>query len=75
MSAADRLANVRAILADHYAIGDDVYKRFRRPKRRTLCYYNQLGKGFTAHLGGDISKAFRRTVAEWNRVSKYKPGR
>ena len=75
VSAADKLSNVRAILADHYAIGDEVYKRFKRPKRRTLWYYNALSKAFTAHLGGDLSKELRRTVAELNRVSKYKPGR
>ena len=75
VSAADKLSNVRAILADHYVVGDDVYKRFKRPKRRTLWYYNALSKAFTAHLGGDISKELRRTVAELNRVSKYKPGR
>jgi (p)ppGpp synthase/HD superfamily hydrolase len=75
VSAADKLSNVRAILADHYAIGDDVYKRFKRPKRRTLWYYNALSKAFTAHLGGDLPKELRRTVAELNRVSKYKAGR
>jgi len=75
VSAADKLSNVRAILADHYVIGDEVYKRFKRPKRRTLWYYNALSKAFTAHLGGDISKELRRTVAELNRVSKYKARR
>lgn len=75
VSAADKLSNVRAILADHYVIGDEVYKRFKRPKRRTLWYYNALSKAFTAHLGGDLSKELRRTVAELNRVSKYKARR
>jgi len=75
VSAADKLSNVRAILSDHYAIGDDIYKRFNRPKRRTLWYYNALSKAFTAHLGGDLPKELRRTVAELNRVSKYKAGR
>jgi len=75
VSAADKLSNVRAILSDHYAIGDDIYKRFNRPKRRTLWYYNALSKAFTAHLGGDLPKELRRTVAELNRVSKYKTGR
>ena len=75
VSAADKLSNVRAILADHYVIGDEVYKRFKRPKRRTLWYYNALSKAFTAHLGGDLSKEVRRTVAELNRVSKYKTRR
>jgi len=75
VSAADKLSNVRAILADHYVVGDEVYKRFKRPKRRTLWYYNALSKAFMAHLGGDLAKELRRTVAELNRVSKYKPGR
>ena len=75
VSAADKLANVRAILADHYIVGDEVYKRFKRPKRRTLWYYNALSRAFTTHFPGDLSKELRRTVAELNRVSKYKPGR
>jgi len=75
VSAADKLANVRAILADHYIVGDEVYKRFKRPKRRTLWYYNALSRAFTAHFPGDLAKELRRTVAELNRVSKYKPGR
>src|SRR5512137_377344 len=62
VSAADKLSNVRVILADHYVVGDDVYKRFKRPKRRTLWYYNALSKAFSAHLGGDLSKELRRTV-------------
>ena len=75
VSAADKLSNVRAILADHYAIGDDVFKRFNRPKARTLWYYNALSRAFSTHLRGELSKELRRTVDELNRVSKYKPGR
>jgi len=75
VSAADKLSNVRAILADHYVIGDEVYKRFKRPKRRTLWYYNALSRAFTTHLPGDLAKELRRTVAELNRVSKYRAGR
>ena len=75
VSAADKLSNVRAILADHYAIGDNVFKRFNRPKARTLWYYNALSRAFSTHLRGELSKELRRTVDELNRVSKYKPGR
>ena len=75
VSAADKLSNVRTILAEHYVVGDEVYKRFKRPKRRTLWYYNALSRAFTTHLGGDLSRELRRTVAELNRVSKYRPGR
>ena len=75
VSAADKLSNVRAILADHYVVGDQVYKRFKRPKARTLWYYNALVRAFSIHLRGALAKEFRRTVAELNRVSKYKPER
>ena len=75
VSAADKLSNTRAILADHYVIGDEVFKRFKRPKRRTLWYYNALCKVFSTHLRGNVPKELRRTVAELNRVTRYKPGR
>jgi (p)ppGpp synthase/HD superfamily hydrolase len=75
VSAADKLSNVRAILADHYVIGDEVYKRFKRPKARTLWYYNALSLAFSIQLRGALAKELRRTVTELNRVSKYKPGR
>jgi len=74
VSAADKLSNVRAVLADHYVMGDEVYKRFKRPKRRTLWYYNALGLAFTTHLRGDLANELRRTVSQLNRVSGYKPG-
>lgn len=75
VSAADKLSNTRAILADFHVIGDEVFKRFKRPKRRTLWYYNALCEVFSSHLRGDLPKELRRTVAELNRVTKFKPGR
>jgi (p)ppGpp synthase/HD superfamily hydrolase len=75
VSAADKLSNVRAILADHYVVGDQVYKRLKRPKARTLWYYNALSSAFSIHLRGGLAKELRRTVMELNRVSKFKPGR
>jgi (p)ppGpp synthase/HD superfamily hydrolase len=75
VSAADKLANVRAILADHYVIGDEVFKRFKRPKRRTMWYYNALSRAYTTHLKGELATELRRTVAQLNRVAGYKPER
>lgn len=75
VSAADKLSNVRAILADHHAIGAKVFERFNRPKARTLWYYNALCDAFTTHLRGELANELRRTVAELNRVSGYKPKR
>jgi hypothetical protein len=53
-------------------IGDEVYARFKRPKERTLWYYNTLCGVFSTHLRGDLAKELRRTVDELNRVSKFK---
>jgi (p)ppGpp synthase/HD superfamily hydrolase len=75
VSAADKLSNVRAILADHYVIGDEVYKRFKRPKARTLWYYNAMSRAFLLHLRGGLAMELHRTVTELSRVSKYKPGK
>ena len=75
VSAADKLSNARAIVADHYAIGDEVFRRYKHPKARTLWYYNALCKAFSTHLRGQLAKELRRTVAELNRVSGYKPNR
>jgi (p)ppGpp synthase/HD superfamily hydrolase len=72
VSAADKLSNAQGILADHYAIGDAVFKRFGRPKQRTLWYYNALADVFAARLRGNLPKALRRTVSELNRRAGYK---
>jgi (p)ppGpp synthase/HD superfamily hydrolase len=73
VSAADKLSNSRALLADHYSIGDEVFRRYKHPKARTLWYYNELCRTFTTHLRGELAKELKRTVAELNRVSRYKP--
>ena len=39
---ADKLANVRSILADHRAIGDRVFERFSGRKDGTLWYYRAI---------------------------------
>jgi (p)ppGpp synthase/HD superfamily hydrolase len=74
VSAADKLSNTRAILADHYAIGDEVFRRFKRPKHRTMWYYNALCELFGIHFPGELVEELRRTVAELNRVAGYTPG-
>ena len=72
VSAADKLANVRSILSDHYAIGDEVFERFRRPKKRTLWYYNELSRSFVRLLRGELAKELKRAVDELNVQTRYK---
>jgi (p)ppGpp synthase/HD superfamily hydrolase len=42
VSAADKVHNARAILTDHYEIGDSVFDRFSGKKQGTLWYYRAL---------------------------------
>ena len=46
VSSADKLHNARAILRDHYRIGDQVYDRFSASKADTLWYYRALTNAF-----------------------------
>lgn len=46
ISAADKLHNARAILADYRAIGRKVWRRFNAGQKDQLWYYNSLVKAF-----------------------------
>lgn len=46
ISAADKLHNARAILADHREIGERVFDRFGAPKKDVLRYYESLVRTF-----------------------------
>lgn len=52
VSAADKLHNARAILADYRAIGDDLWKRFNDDAGRpgSLWYYSRLSETLTERL-------------------------
>jgi (p)ppGpp synthase/HD superfamily hydrolase len=66
VSAADKLHNARAVLADWREEGDRVFERFRGKKQGTLWYYRALTDTFRAIPDG--TPGFRRTVAELSRV-------
>jgi (p)ppGpp synthase/HD superfamily hydrolase len=48
VSAADKVHNARAVLSDHYEIGDGVFDRFSGKKQGTLWYYRALVDAFRA---------------------------
>jgi (p)ppGpp synthase/HD superfamily hydrolase len=48
VSIADKVHNARAVLADHYEIGDEVFTRFSKGKPGTLWYYRALVDAFRA---------------------------
>jgi len=67
VSAADKLHNARAILADYREYGDKVFDRFRAagPERKlkTLWHYRKLASTYKQLLPGPLADELERTVA------------
>lgn len=63
VSAADKLHNARAVLADQRMIGDAVFSRFNAGRDKTLWYYEQLAEIFQTKLPGPLANELARTVA------------
>ena len=62
VSAADKLHNARAILADQRSVGDAVFSRFRGGKDGTLWYYERLAEVFQEKQPGPLANELARTV-------------
>lgn len=62
VSAADKLHNARAILADYREIGDKVFDRFKKGKYDTLGYYRRLADTYKEFFPGQLSDEIERTV-------------
>jgi GTP pyrophosphokinase len=69
VSAADKLANTRAILSDYHEIGDEVWARFSGKREGTLWYYSELSAIFTAKLDSPLSRELSRVVGELLRAT------
>jgi (p)ppGpp synthase/HD superfamily hydrolase len=69
VSAADKLHNARAILADYRALGEALWPRFSEGRDEILWYYRSLVAIFLergpARLAGELARA----VAELNRLT------
>jgi (p)ppGpp synthase/HD superfamily hydrolase len=61
VSLADKLDNVRAIVAARDAHGDAYWRRFH-PREDTLWYYGELAEIFSDKLPGPMADEFRRAV-------------
>lgn len=73
VSAADKLANVRAILAEWRRHGDDVFERFTGRKHGTLWYYRGLVNAFRRRAEVAIIPLvdeLDRTVTELQRLAQ-----
>jgi (p)ppGpp synthase/HD superfamily hydrolase len=64
VSAADKLANAREILADYRVEGDEVFKRFQGRKEGTLGYYRQLVNVFKKAGSSALVDELERVVSE-----------
>jgi (p)ppGpp synthase/HD superfamily hydrolase len=70
VSAADKLANARAILADYREIGEAVWDRFAGKRDGTLWYYRALLNEFQRQPANRLVNELERVVSELERVSQ-----
>jgi len=62
--ACDKLANVRSILKDHRAFGDDVFNKFNVGKAETLAYYREFVEVLRQHASVPVVEELARAVDE-----------
>lgn len=74
VSAADKLHNARAILADYREIGEPLWKRFNGGRDGTLWYYRALADEFQLVEPNSLSQELDRTVKELERLAALQPG-
>src|SRR5664280_2166682 len=72
VSAADKLHNARAIVADLRTIGEKTWKRFNAPKEDVLWYYGALVDAFRANPAhhAALVEELGRVVAEMRRLAE-----
>jgi len=73
VSAADKLHNVRTILADYRQDGESVWKRFSGKKEGTLWYYRALSDEYQRQNPNRIRPELEIAVAELERVVGRNP--
>jgi (p)ppGpp synthase/HD superfamily hydrolase len=64
VSAADKLNNVRSILADYREIGESIWARFNGGREGTLWYYRALRDEFLRHQSNRLTREFELAVRE-----------
>lgn len=69
VSAADKLHNARAILADYRAIGDTLWQRFSGGKEGTLWYYHSVVESLREAGTTPLVEELARVVAELEQVA------
>jgi (p)ppGpp synthase/HD superfamily hydrolase len=73
VSAADKLHNVRTILADYRQQGESIWARFSGGKDGTLWYYRALCDEYQRHRPNHITRELELAVAELERAVSKQP--
>ena len=74
VSAADKLHNARAILADYREMGEALWDRFNGGKEGTLWYYRSLVEAFREASGSTpLVEELDRVVSELERLALAEP--
>jgi (p)ppGpp synthase/HD superfamily hydrolase len=73
VSAADKLHNVRTILADYRQRGEAIWTRFSGKKEGTLWYYRALSDEYRRRNANRITRELEIAVAELERTVGRKP--
>jgi GTP pyrophosphokinase len=74
VSAADKLHNARAILADYRQDGEALWGRFNGGRNCTLWYYRALADACCSVESTCLTEELDRTVAELERMAAVQPG-
>jgi GTP pyrophosphokinase len=69
VSAADKLHNARAILADYRQVGDRLWERFNAGKEETLWYYGEIVRVLRQAGNSALVDELERTVAAIARLA------
>ena len=70
VSAADKLTNIRSILADYREIGESIWSRFNGGREGTLWYYRTLRDEFLRHKMNRITRELELAVNELESLTK-----
>jgi (p)ppGpp synthase/HD superfamily hydrolase len=72
VSAADKLHNVRSILADYRQVGESVWSRFSGEREGTLWYYRTLRDEFLRHKPNRLTGELKLAVDELESLSNQR---
>jgi ADP-ribosylglycohydrolase len=64
VSAADKLHNLRSMLADYDEVGEALWDRFHLTKEQQLSYYQSLADVYHRRLGGRLAKTLAPLVTQ-----------